>query len=212
MERRNTTIAGLLLQCHAVKLSPDKPFTWASGWKSPIYCDNRKTLAYPEIRNTIKFSFVELIKEKFLSTEAIAGVATGAIAHAVLVADFLKLPFMYVRPEAKSHGLQNMVEGEPRSGQKVVIIEDLISTGGSSLKAVSALRDAGCEVLGMTAIFTYGFPKSAESFRQAGCLMYTLSDYDSMIQLAIETGYISDQYKETLKTWRQSPETWQTDK
>jgi orotate phosphoribosyltransferase len=211
MERRNNTIASLLLQCHAVKLSPDKPFTWASGWKSPIYCDNRKTLAYPEIRNTIKFSFVELIKEKFLSTEAIAGVATGAIAHAVLVADVLKLPFMYVRPEVKSHGLQNVIEGEPRSGQKVVVIEDLISTGGSSLKAVSALREAGCEVLGMAAIFTYDFPKAAESFRQAECLLYTLSDYESMIHLAIETGYISDRYKETLKTWRQSPEKWPAD-
>jgi len=208
MKKYNKTIAGLLLQCNAIKLSPDKPFKWASGWNSPIYCDNRKTLAYPEIRNLIKVSFASLIKEKFLSTDAIAGVATGAIAQGALVADLLGLPFMYVRSEAKNHGLENLIEGEPQKGQKVVVIEDLISTGGSSLKAVSALRDKGCEVLGMAAIFTYGFPKAVESFRQAKCELYTLSNYEILIELALETGSITLLQLETLKEWRKSPETW----
>jgi len=208
MKKNDKTIAALLLQCNAIKLSPDKPFQWASGWKSPIYCDNRKTLAYPEVRNKIKYSFAELIKEKFLSTEAIAGVATGAIAHGAIVADILGLPFMYVRSEAKGHGLENLIEGDPRASQKVVVIEDLISTGGSSLKAVDALRQSGCRVLGMAAIFTYGFPKAEDSFRQADCLLYTLSNYDILIELALETGYISNESLITLREWRQSPETW----
>jgi orotate phosphoribosyltransferase len=208
MKKFEKTIANLLLQCNAIRLSPDKPFQWASGWKSPIYCDNRKTLAYPEIRNRIKYSFVELIKENFLSTEAIAGVATGAIAQGALVADLLGLPFMYVRSEAKGHGLENLVEGDPKHGQRVVVIEDLISTGGSSLKAVNALRECGCEVTGMAAIFTYGFPKAEESFRQAGCSLLTLSNYEALINLALETGYISADQMGTLKEWRQSPETW----
>jgi orotate phosphoribosyltransferase len=208
MKKYDMTIAGLLLQCHAIKLSPDKPFQWASGWKSPIYCDNRKTLAYPEIRNAIKYSFVDLIKENFLSTEAIAGVATGAIAQGALVADILGLPFMYVRSEAKGHGLENLIEGEPRKGQKIVVIEDLISTGGSSLKAVNALRQSGCEVLGMAAVFTYGFPKAEESFRLANCTLHTLSNYEVLLQLALETGYISEESLERLREWRQSPETW----
>lgn len=202
------SIANLLLQSEAIRLSPDKPFQWASGWMSPIYCDNRKTLAYPEARNKIKYSFAALIKEKFLSTEAIAGVATGAIAQGALVADLLGLPFMYVRSEAKGHGLENLIEGDPRPGQKVVVIEDLISTGGSSLKAVQALREKGCEVLGMAAIFTYGFPKAVESFRQAGCELYTLSNYEVLIELALETGYVSAGHAETLKEWRKSPENW----
>jgi orotate phosphoribosyltransferase len=196
------------MQCNAIRLSPDKPFQWASGWKSPIYCDNRKTLAYPEIRNAIKYSFVEVIKEKFLSTEAIAGVATGAIAQGALVADILGLPFMYVRSAAKGHGLENLIEGDPKKGQKVVVIEDLISTGGSSLKAVNAIRQYGCEVLGMAAIFTYGFPKAAESFRQENCVLHTLSNYEVLVQLALESGYISVSDLQTLKEWRQSPETW----
>jgi len=208
MKKCDKTIAGLLLQCNAIKLNPEKPFQWASGWKSPIYCDNRITLAYPEIRNAIKYSFVELIKEKFLSTEAIAGVATGAIAQGALVADMLGLPFMYVRSEAKGHGLENLIEGEPKKGQKVVVIEDLISTGGSSLKAVSALRQSGCEVLGMAAIFTYGFPKAEDSFRQANCMLHTLSNYEALLQLARETGYVSEENIDALLDWRQSPETW----
>jgi len=208
MKKYEKTVASLLLQCKAIIFSPEKPYQWASGWLSPIYCDNRKTLAYPEIRNSIKYSFVDLIKENFLSTEAIAGVATGAIAQGALVADMLGLPFMYVRSEAKGHGLQNLIEGEPKAGQKVLVIEDLISTGGSSLKAVNALKQSGCEVLGMVAIFTYGFPKAVESFERAGCILHTLSNYEAMLQLALETGYISEQSLETLRMWRQSPETW----
>lgn len=196
------------MQCNAIKLSPDKPFRWASGWNSPIYCDNRKTLAYPDIRKTIKVSFAALIKEKYLSTQAIAGVATGAIAQGAMVADLLELPFMYVRSEAKGHGLENLIEGEPQKGQKVVVIEDLVSTGGSSLKAVNALREKGCEVLGMCAIFDYGFPKAVENFRQAGLQLHSLSNYEVLVELALENGYItSDQY-ETLRDWRKSPETW----
>ncbi len=208
MKKSEKTIANLLLECHAIKLSPDKPFQWASGWKSPIYCDNRKTLAYPKIRKAIKYSFAELIKEKFLSTEAIAGVATGAIAQGALVADMLDLPFMYVRSEAKGHGLENLIEGDPQKGQRVVVIEDLISTGGSSLKAVHALRQFGCEVLGMVAIFTYGFPKAEAGFKDAGCNLVTLSNYEVLVDLALETGYISAGNLETLREWRQSPETW----
>jgi orotate phosphoribosyltransferase len=211
MKNVDKTIASLLLQCNAIKLSPDKPFQWASGWKSPIYCDNRKTLAYPDIRNAIKYSFVQLIKEKFLSTEAVAGVATGAIAQGALVADVLDVPFMYVRSEAKSHGLENLVEGDPLTGQKVIVIEDLISTGGSSLKAVEALRQKGCDVLGMVAIFTYGFPKAVESFKNAGCTLFTLSNYDILIELALETGYVTQQHMNTLMEWRTAPEKWKQD-
>jgi orotate phosphoribosyltransferase len=208
MKKFEKSIANLLLECNAIKLSPDKPFQWASGWKSPIYCDNRKALAFPKIRKAIKYSFAELIKEKFLSTEAIAGVATGAIAQGALVADLLDLPFMYVRSEAKGHGLDNLIEGDPHKGQRVVVVEDLISTGGSSLKAVHALRQYGCEVLGMVAIFTYGFPKAEMAFKEAGCSLFTLSNYEVLVDLALETGYIPAGYLETLRKWRQSPETW----
>jgi orotate phosphoribosyltransferase len=208
MKNYEKTISRLLLQCNAIKISPEKPFQWASGWKSPIYCDNRKTLAYPDIRNTIKYSFVDLIKENFLSTEAIAGVATGAIAQGALVADMLGMPFMYVRSEPKGHGLENLIEGEPVPGQKVVVIEDLISTGGSSLKAVEALRKSGCDVLGMVGIFTYGFPRAAESFKKAGCKLVTLSHYDALLELAVDSGYIKKDFLETLQKWRHSPETW----
>ncbi len=208
MKKYDKHIAGLLLQCHAIKLSPLKPFQWASGWKSPIYCDNRKTLAFPEIRNSIKYSFADLIKENYLSTEAIAGVATGAIAQGALVADLLGLPFMYVRSEPKGHGLENLIEGDPKPGQKVVVIEDLISTGGSSLKAVEALRAAGCEVLGMAAIFTYGFPRAEEAFARAGCPLITLSNYDALIELAMETGYVGEDLLPALRLWRRAPDTW----
>jgi orotate phosphoribosyltransferase len=209
MKKSEKTIAGLLLQCNAIKLSPDNPFQWASGWKSPIYCDNRKTLAYPDIRNAIKYSFVESIKENFLSTEAIAGVATGAIAQGALIADMMGLPFMYVRSEPKGHGLENLIEGEPRKGQRVVVIEDLISTGGSSLKAVQALRNAGCDVLGMVAVFTYGFQQAADGFNKAGCKLFTLSHYNALLELALESGYIRADMVPTLRQWRQSPHTWQ---
>jgi len=211
MENNEKKIARLLLECGAVKLSPDKPFVWASGWKSPIYCDNRKTLSYPEIRNHIKYSFIKQIKEKYLSTEAIAGVATGAIAQGALVADALSLPFFYVRPEPKKHGMGNQIEGDPRPGQKVVVIEDLISTGNSSLKAVDALRQQGCQILGMLAIFTYGFTVADENFSKANCPLTTLSNYNTLISIALETGYISKENLAVLLEWRQNPDTWNTE-
>jgi orotate phosphoribosyltransferase len=208
MENIEKKTARLLLECRAVQLRPDKPFQWASGWKSPIYCDNRKTLSYPEIRNFIKDSFVALIKEKYFSTDAIAGVATGAIAQGALVADALDLPFYYVRPEPKSHGLENLIEGDPQPGQHVVVIEDLISTGGSSLKAVEALRRFGCEVSGMLAVFTYGFPLAMDNFSKAGCPLTTLSHYDALLELALELKYIRPDMLDVLQQWRKSPDTW----
>jgi orotate phosphoribosyltransferase len=208
MENMEKKTARLLLECRAVELRPDKPFQWASGWKSPIYCDNRKTLSYPEIRNFIKDSFVTLIKEKYFSTEAIAGVATGAIAQGALVADALDLPFFYVRPEPKSHGLENLIEGDPQPGQRVVVIEDLVSTGGSSLKAVEALRRFGCEVSGMLAVFTYGFPIATENFGKAGCVLTTLSNYEALLELALELKYIREDTLDVLQQWRKNPETW----
>lgn len=202
-------IASHLLEIKAIKLEPAHPFTWASGWKSPIYCDNRKTLSYPKVRSYIKEQFAVLIREKYPQAEVIAGVATGAIAQGVLVAQELNLPFIYIRSSAKSHGLENLIEGEYTAGQKVVVIEDLVSTGGSSLQAVEALRKAGCEVLGMMAIFTYGFRKAEENFRAAGCELTTLSNYNAMIDLAVRTGYIRESDVEKLKEWRRSPETYQ---
>jgi orotate phosphoribosyltransferase len=212
MENSDKKIARLLLECRAIKLSPDKPFLWASGWKSPIYCDNRKTLSYPDIRNFIKYNFIRLIKEKYLSTEAIAGVATGAIAQGALVADALNLPFFYVRPEPKKHGMGNQIEGDPKAGQQVVVIEDLISTGNSSLKAVDALRQQGCQVIGMLAIFTYGFTLAEENFSKANCPLTTLSNYNTLLNVALETGYISKENLEVLLKWRQSPDTWDAHK
>lgn len=197
-----------LLKIKAIKLEPAHPFTWASGWKSPIYCDNRKTLSYPEVRSYIRDQFVAVVRAKYPQAEVIAGVATGAIAQGVLVAQELGLPFIYVRSSAKSHGLENLIEGEYKAGQKVVVIEDLVSTGGSSLQAVEALRNAGCEVLGMAAIFTYGFQKATDNFQAAGCELTTLSDYNAMIDLAVKTGYIQERDVEKLKEWRKSPETY----
>lgn len=201
-------VASYLLDIKAIKLEPNQPFTWASGWKSPIYCDNRKTLSYPEVRSYIKEQFVALIREKYPQVEVIAGVATGAIAQGVLVAQELGLPFIYVRSSAKNHGLENLIEGEYRAGQKVVVIEDLVSTGGSSLQAVEALRNAGCDVLGMMAIFTYGFQKSVDNFQQAHCELTTLSDYNAMIELALKIGYVKPEHIEKLREWRLSPETY----
>lgn len=201
-------VASYLLDIKAIKLEPNQPFTWASGWKSPIYCDNRKTLSYPEVRSYIKEQFVALIHEKYPQVEVIAGVATGAIAQGVLVAQELGLPFIYVRSSAKSHGLENLIEGEYRTGQKVVVIEDLVSTGGSSLQAVEALRNAGCDVLGMMAIFTYGFQKAVDNFQQAHCELTTLSDYNAMIELALKIGYVKPEHIEKLREWRLSPETY----
>ena len=201
-------IATSLLEIEAVKLSPDKPFTWASGWHSPIYCDNRKTLSYPRIRKQIYKSFAKIIAELYPEADLIAGVATGAIAHGVLAAEQMDKPFIYVRSAAKDHGLANQIEGEYKPGDKVVVVEDLVSTGGSSLKAVEALRGAGCSVLGMVAIFTYGFPEATARFESAGCRLDTLSDYTALIEVARGRGYISDDQMETLAQWRKSPETW----
>ncbi len=202
-------VAQYLLDIKAVKLSPGTPFTWASGWKSPIYCDNRKTLSHPEVRSYIKEQFAALVREKYPTVEVIAGVATGAIAQGALVADLLNLPFIYIRSSAKSHGLENLIEGEFKSGDKVVVIEDLVSTGGSSLMAVEALRNAGCEVLGMLAIFTYGFQKATDNFAFAKCTLDTLSNYNTLIDLALREGYVKDVDVERLKAWRLSPETYE---
>ena len=192
----------------AIKLQPSNPFTWASGWKAPIYCDNRKTLSYPQIRSLIKLELARVISETFGDVEAIAGVATGAIAQGALVADLLGLPFVYVRSSPKDHGLENLVEGELKPNSKVVVIEDLISTGGSSLKAAEAIRNFGCEVLGMVAVYTHGFPMAEQNFEKAGVKLVTLTDYDQVIEEALRTGYISAENVELLREWRKSPETW----
>ncbi|MDY0097757.1 MAG: orotate phosphoribosyltransferase [Bacteroidales bacterium] len=208
MENRAKIIAEYLLQIKAIKLQPSNPFTWASGWKSPIYCDNRKTLSFPEVRSYIRDSFAGLIMELHPQTEVIAGVATGAIAHGALAAEALGLPFIYVRSGAKEHGLGNQIEGYFESGQKVVVVEDLISTGGSSLSAVRALREAGCQVLGMVAIFTYEFKKAADAFASEECSLHTLSSYSELVKSAAESGYINNSDLETLKSWRENPSSW----
>ena len=201
-------LAEKLLKISAIKLQPDNPFIWASGWNSPIYTDNRKTLSYPDIRSFIKVELCRLIMEEFGEVDAVAGVATGAIAQGALVADTLGLPYVYVRATPKDHGLENLIEGNLKPGQKVVVIEDLISTGGSSLKAVEAIRAAGCEVVGMAAIFTYEFPLAVENFRKAGVTLRTLSNYSSMLEAALATNYIKAEDVETLKEWRKDPANW----
>ena len=201
-------IAQTLLQIKAIKLSPANPFTWASGWRSPIYCDNRKTLSFPEARREIYTAFAALVAEKYPQAEVIAGVATGAIACGVLTAEELGKPFIYVRSAPKDHGMANQVEGFFEPGAKVVVVEDLISTGGSSLKAVEALRTAGCEVLGMVAIFTYGFPTATDNFARAGVALDTLSNYNTLIELAAEQNYLDPDDMDTLRKWRQAPDTW----
>ena len=201
-------LAEKLLKISAIKLQPDNPFIWASGWNSPIYTDNRKTLSYPDIRSFIKVELCRLIMEEFGEVDAVAGVATGAIAQGALVADTLGLPYVYVRATPKNHGLENLIEGNLKPGQKVVVIEDLISTGGSSLKAVEAIRTAGCEVVGMAAIFTYEFPLAVENFRKAGVTLRTLSNYSSMLEAALATNYIKAEDVETLKEWRKDPANW----
>lgn len=192
----------------AIKLQPNEPFTWASGWKSPIYCDNRKALSYADVRTFIKCAFADLARQKYADVDVVAGVATGAIAQGALVADLLGKPFIYVRSAPKDHGLANLIEGDLKAGQKVLVIEDLISTGGSSLKAVAALRDAGAEVLGMLAIFTYGFPVAANAFKEANVQLDTLSNYDDLIAEAVTRGYVSEGDIEALKQWRQDPANW----
>jgi orotate phosphoribosyltransferase len=205
MNRTATRIAQALLQINAIKLSPANLFTWASGWRSPIYCDNRRVLSHPVVRQSVRDAFVELVRTKYPSAEVVAGVATGAIAHGVLVAEALGLPFIYVRSAPKGHGLENLIEGEYAAGQRVVVIEDLISTGGSSLAAVRALRDAGLDVLGMAAIFTYGFPDAARNFAEARVALDTLSDYPTLIALAEAQGYVRPEEVATLKRWREDP-------
>lgn len=200
--------ASKLLNVKAIKLQPNDPFTWASGWKSPFYCDNRKTLSYPELRNFVKLELVHTILEHFPQAEAVAGVATGAIAQGALVADELNKPFVYVRSKAKDHGMGNLIEGELEKGIKVVVVEDLISTGGSSLKAVAALREAGYEVVGMVASYTYGFPVAAEAFAEAGVQLETLTDYDHVVAEALATGYIAESDVEVLAEWRKNPSEW----
>jgi len=197
-----------LLQINAIKLNPANPFTWASGWKSPIYCDNRKTLSYPEVRSIICEGFKRLIIEKYPNVDVIAGVATGAIAHGMLVADRMNLPFIYVRSAPKKHGLENLVEGDVKAGQRVVVIEDLISTGQSSLAAVDALRNAGCEVLGMAAIFTYEFNQAAENFKNSNVKLDTLANYTQLINFAVEQNFVKKEHLELLKSWRNNPENW----
>lgn len=211
MKKNNETAlktAEHLLQIKAIKLNLQNPFTWASGWKSPIYCDNRKTLSYPVIRTYIRQKFVELIHEEFGKPDVIAGVATGAIAQGALVAQDIGLPFVYVRSAPKDHGLENLIEGVVESGQSVVVVEDLISTGTSSLKAVEALRKVGCEVKGMVAIFTYGFPAATENFKKAKCKLFTLSDYNSLLAQAAESNYIKQDELPRLAEWREAPDQW----
>lgn len=208
MKNLEDIIATQLLQIKAIKLQPANPFTWASGWLSPIYCDNRKTLSWPEVRNFIKIQFARRIMERWPQVEVVAGVATGAIAQGAMVADELDKPFVYVRSSPKSHGLENLVEGELAHGSKVVVIEDLISTGGSSLKAVEALRNQGADVLGMLAIFSYGFPVAEENFNKAGVEYETLSNYQALVKVANEKGYVSPGEMDTLAQWREDPANW----
>ena len=208
MEKVSETIAKQLLQIKAIKLQPTNPFIWASGWNSPIYCDNRKTLSFPEVRTYIKSQFVALVNELYPEAEVIAGVATGAIAQGALVAEEMNKPFVYVRSSPKGHGMENLIEGDIAPGKKVVVIEDLISTGGSSLKAVEALRKAGCEVLGMVAIFTYGFQIAVDNFTKNEVKINTLSDYQTLIEVAVEAGYVSADDVKTLSTWRTDPANW----
>ncbi len=197
-----------LMDIQAIKLQPNDPFTWASGWKSPIYTDNRKTLGYSDVRSFVKLELCHIIQEQFPEAEAVAGVATGAIAQGALVADELGLPYAYVRPKPKDHGMGNQVEGQLQKGAKVIVVEDLISTGGSSLKAVQALREYGVEVIGMVASFTYGFPVAEEAFREAGIRLVTLSDYNAVLEQAAETGYIKEEDKQVLVEWRKDPAHW----
>ena len=212
MKELENMVAEKLLKIKAVKVQPSNPFTWASGWKSPIYCDNRKTLSYPQIRTFIKIELARLIREKYEQVDAIAGVATGAIAQGAMIAEELGLPFVYVRSSPKDHGLENLIEGDLKPGQKVVIIEDLISTGGSSLKAVEAIRKDGCEVLGMMAIFTYGFPVAVEQFKSANVELTTLSNYEAVLEHLLKTEFIGKEEMETLQEWRKDPANWDAGK
>lgn len=212
MENTNQSISQLvaekLLEIGAIKLSPQNPFKWASGWNSPIYCDNRLSLSFPEARRVVKESLVKECKRFFPNAEAIAGVATAGIPQGVLLAEALDLPFVYVRPKPKDHGLENLIEGKVVPGQKIVVLEDLVSTGGSSLKAVEELRKAGFEILGMLAIFTYGFTIADDAFSSAGVKLLTLTNYNSLIEIAVKKGIIESKDLESLNIWRESPQNW----
>lgn len=208
MDTLKKVFASKLLDIKAIKLQPNDPFTWASGWKSPFYCDNRKALSFPELRNFVKLQLVHTVMQHFPQAEAVAGVATGAIAQGALVADELNMPYVYVRSKAKDHGMGNLIEGELPAGAKVVVVEDLISTGGSSLKAVEVLRAAGYEVVGMVASYTYGFPVAAKAFADAGVELQTLTDYDHVVEQALATGYIAEADVELLHEWRKNPANW----
>ena len=208
MNTLKNIFAAKLLDVKAIKLQPTNPFTWASGWKSPFYCDNRKTLSYPDLRCFVKIELVRLVMENFPQVDAIAGVATGAIAQGALVADTLGLPFVYVRSKPKDHGLENLIEGELKPGMKVVVVEDRLSTGGSSLKAVDAIRSNGCTVIGMVASYTYGFDVAKQAFEQAGVELITLTDYESVVAEALKTGYIQPSDVQLLHDWRKDPAHW----
>lgn len=208
MNTLETIFAAKLLDVKAIKLQPDNPFTWASGWKSPFYCDNRKTLSFPALRTFVKTELTRLVMENFPEADAVAGVATGAIAQGALVADELGMPFAYVRSKPKDHGLANLIEGELPVGAKVVVVEDLISTGGSSLKAVEALRNAGFEVVGMVASYTYGFDVAKQAFEDAKVQLLTLTNYEAVLEVALQTGYISKEQISTLNEWRSNPSEW----
>lgn len=197
-----------MLQIKAIKLQPQKPFTWASGWQSPIYCDNRISLSFPHIRTYIKENLATYISKQFSEVEVIAGIATAGIAQGALVAEYLNLPFVYVRPEPKKHGMGNQIEGRLVEGQKVVMVEDLISTGGSCLKAVVPVREAGCEVLGVAAIFNYGFQNAVDNFKEAKVPFFSLSDYEHLILEAATSGYVSESDIAILQSWRKAPDVW----
>lgn len=209
MKTLEKIFAAKLLDIKAIKLQPENPFTWASGWKSPFYCDNRKTLSYPELRNFVKLEIARVILENFPKVDAIAGVATGAIPQGALVADALCKPFVYVRSKPKDHGLENLIEGELKPGMNVVVIEDLISTGGSSLKAVEAIRNNGCNVAGMVASYTYGFDVAKKAFEDAKVKLITLTNYEAVLEVALKTGYITEDQVSILNEWRANPSQWQ---
>ena len=208
MQELSTRFAQMLLNVKCIKVQPEAPFTWASGWLSPFYCDNRKTLAYPDVRTFVKEQLARIVSEKYPQATAIAGVATGAIAQGALVADALGLPMCYVRSKAKDHGMGNLIEGTLPEGATVVVVEDLISTGGSSLKAVEALRAAGFEILGMVASYTYGFPVAAEAFKAADVELTTLTNYEAVVQAALASGYIEEKHIPMLAEWRANPSEW----
>ncbi|MDR1861205.1 MAG: orotate phosphoribosyltransferase [Bacteroidales bacterium] len=203
-----TAVTKSLVQINTIKIQPTAPFTWASGWRAPIYCDNRKILSYPAVRSLVRDSFAEIIRDKYSSVEVIAGVATGAIAHGVLVAELLGLPFIYIRSAPKDHGLENLIEGDLQPSRKVVIVEDLVSTGISSLKAAEAVRRAGGDILGMVAIFTYNFPVATDNFAKANIELSTLSNYQALLEVALQAGDIKPSELDSLCKWREDPEHW----